>query len=259
MSLTRCWGLAENGESVEVAVVPQLFDRVVDLWPPVGLTRFDRPSDRVTARFGLSDTWMIVPDTEASGDNPSQAAWDRLEAELELFSVKRLERLVPVHAAAIAWNGQVVMVPGVSGAGKSTLAFAASKVGAQVLSDEFTLIDPSTGLVTGWPRPVRMKRDGEIQRLHLAEPAEPLPVGLLALVQHNGEVGCDWHDISSADAVIGLLNNALSTRTRPGATMDAAVAVARSARAIAGHRSEAAQAVTELLGLLINGNGSRPS
>lgn len=251
MDLARCWGVAENGEAVEVAVRPHLVEALEDRWPPLGLRYQDRAPGRVVARFGLSDSWMIVPDTESSGDAPPPIAWDLLESELGLLAVKRLERLVPVHAAAIASGGNVMMVPGSSGAGKSTLTVAAAEAGATVLSDEFTLIDPAAGLVTGWSRPVRMKRsDGGVDRLDLAVVTEALPVGLLALVTHERGGDDRWVEISQAEAVTELLNHTLSTRTRPDDTFDAALAVVRSARAVAGVRGEAASAVDQLLGLL---------
>ncbi len=118
MDLARCWGVAENGEAVEVAVRPHPVEVLDDRRPPLGLRHQDHTPEQVTARFGLSDTWMIVHDTEPSGDMPPTIAWDLLESELGLFAVKRLLRLVPVHAAAIASGGTV-------------------------LSDEFTLIDPA--------------------------------------------------------------------------------------------------------------------
>ena len=90
---------------MEVAVRPHLVEALEDRWPPLGLRRQDLAPGREVARFGLSDTWMIVPDTEPSGDAPPPIAWDLLESELGLFTVKRLERLVPVlkpggHGAA---------------------------------------------------------------------------------------------------------------------------------------------------------------
>ncbi len=216
MDLARCWGVAENGEAVEVAVKPHLLDQLEDRWPPMGLVRHDRASGRVTARFGLSDTWMIVPDVDRSGDDPSADAWNLLESELGLFAVKRMTDLVAVHAASIALDGKVVMVPGRSGAGKSTLAVAAAAAaGASVLRDEFTMIDLATALITEWPHPVRIKHEGHTERFHLATPSEPIPVGLLAFVAHEDGAETRWSEISQAEALVELLGHTITTRTRP--------------------------------------------
>ena len=250
MDLARCWGVAENGEAVEVAVKPRLLDQLEDRWPPIGLERHDRASGRVAARFGLSDTWMIVPDVDRSGDDPSADAWNLLESELGLFAVKRMTGLVAVHAASIALDDKVLMVPGRSGAGKSTLAVAAADAGASVLSDEFTMIDPATGLITGWPRPVRMKHEGRIDRLHLATTSEPLPVTLLAFVVHEEGAENRWSEIPQAEALVELLGHTITTRTRPDDTFDAALGVVRSCRAISGVRGEAPAAIDSLIRLL---------
>lgn len=145
---------------------PGLVEELDRRWPPLGLRRELRPVEPLEARFGLSDEWLIVPDVTESGDSPSPVAWDLMEPELGLFAVTRLRRLVAVHAAVIVWNGRALIVPAASGGGKSILSIAAAAAGAGVLSDEYALIDPGTGLVTGWRRPVRRRRDdGSIERL----------------------------------------------------------------------------------------------
>ena len=264
VELVQCWGVAENGESIEVALVPNLVDELERRWPSQSLECRDEPAGEVVARLGLSDTWLCVPDREPSGTNPSQEAWDQLQTELTLFAVKRLARLVPVHSAAIAWNGRVLVVPARPEGGKSTLAIAAHEAGATVLSDEYTLIDPETGLVTGWVRPVRRRNaDGTTTLLDLAQPSGPLPVGLIALVSYDGDVdetGPDaegraepgtvtptWHPISPAEATVEILSHTLTTRSRPDDTFNAVVAITRAAPAIRGTRGEADKAIRRVL------------
>lgn len=175
MELARCWGVAENGAVVEVAVAPSLVGELESRWPPFGLERRYQPAEPIEARFGLSDAWMVVPDREPSGTSPSLAAWDHLETELTMFAVTRLNGIVPVHSASIAWKGSVLVVPARPEAGKSTLALAAHEFGAEVLSDEYTLIDPYTGLVTGWTRSVRRRNpDGTVDLVDIAVPSDPL-------------------------------------------------------------------------------------
>ena len=247
----RIWGLAGNGESVEVALRPHLVDTLLERWPPIGLERHDRPVGEVAMQRGLSDEWVIIPDREPSGDNPPLLAWDQLEQSLTLFTVHRLGTLVPVHSAAIEWNGKVMVVPACSGGGKSTLSVAAHRAGARVLSDEYTLIDPSTGLVTGWPRPVRiLNEDGTADRRSIAVRSDPLPVGLVAVVAHSPGATNEWEPISPGEMVGELLGHTLCARERPDESFDAAMAVARSATAVRGTRGDANTAVTELLARL---------
>jgi len=91
------------------------------------------------------------------------------------FAVQRLSRLVAVHAATIAWRGKALVVPTASGSGKSTLSMADVDAGADVLSDEDALIDPATGRVTGWRRPIQVAADDRSSTRHdVAVDSEPL-------------------------------------------------------------------------------------
>ncbi len=235
---------------VEVAIHPALTAELDRRWPALGLDRRDRPTEPVVARFGLSDRWMIVPDREISGTDPSAEAWDHLETELALFAVSRLTHLVPVHAAVIAWQGAVLVVPAPPEGGKSTLALAAHALGAKVLSDEYALIDPHTGLVTGWTRTVRRRNPvGPADLIDIAVSSAPLPVGLIALV-HFDPAGGGWQELEPADATIAILSHTLCTRSRPDDALDAVLRITRSAPAIRGARGEASESIKDLLALV---------
>jgi len=250
VDLHRSWGLAENGAAVEVALVPGLIPELERRWPPLGLERHRTPVGRVEARFGLSDTWMVVPDREPSGERPSPEAWDHLETQLTLFAVTRMTRLVPIHSAAIAWKGSVLVVPAPSEGGKSTLAIAAHEAGATILSDEYTLVDPTTGLVTGWPRSVRRRNpDGPADLLDLAVAADPMPVRLVALVRYDPDSE-GWEPLGPTAAVAAILSHTICSRTRPDDAFDAVVKVVRSAAVVEGTRGDAPDAAAALLGLM---------
>jgi hypothetical protein len=188
----------------------------------------------------------------------SPGGWERIESELALFAAERLSGLVAIHAALVLEprSGRALLVPGPSGVGKSSLCVAAAAAGAMVLSDEFALADPATGLVTGWHRPVRVRRgDGGVERVDLAQASEPVPVGLVALVQFGEGGGDAWAPIGPAEAVVGLLANTVCARSRPDESLDAALAIARSAPAVAGTRGEANRAITALLELVAGTTG----
>ncbi len=251
VELERFWGIAENGESIEVAVMASLVDELDRRWPPLGLVRSREPAGTVSGRVGLSNEWIIVPDTVESGDRPPPVAWDLLESTLTLFAVSRLTRLVAVHSAAIAHNGRVLVVPAVSEGGKSTLSIAAVAAGALLLSDEYTLIDPGTGLVTGWRRPVRRRcGDGTTERLDLVVPSQPMVVGLIAAVTYDPSGQGTWSPVSPAEATTTLLAHTVCARSRPDDALDAVLAITRTTPAVAGHRPDASTAIEALLDLM---------
>ena len=236
-SLERRWGIAENGDSYEVAVRPHLIDELRRRWPPLGLERRSTPGGPVQARIGLSDRWVVVPDAEGAGNNPPLVAWDLLERSLAVFAAHRLSRLVAVHAAVIGWHGRALVVPAVSGGGKSTLSLAAHQVGASVMSDEYALIDPETGFVTGWHRPVRiLTDDGGVDRHDIAFASDPLPVGCIAFVAHEGERQC-----------VERGQHTTCAAARPTDSLEAALFAVRSAYAVEGTWADAAVSVEPLL------------
>ncbi|MEZ5374116.1 MAG: hypothetical protein R2704_15590 [Microthrixaceae bacterium] len=247
-SLVRRWGVADNGDVYEVALRPHLLDELRRRWPPVGLDRRTIPTGPVVARIGLSDAWVVVPDVEAAGDHPPSIAWDLLERSLAVFASLRLIGRIAVHSAVIGCEGRALLVPASSGGGKSTLTQAAAAAGAEVLSDEYALIDSNSGKVTGWNRPVRiLKPTGEVERLDIATRSSPLVVGCVAFVSFLPGGGNRWAQISPGRAIGLLLSHVPCAESRPDEALDGALAALRSAQLLEGTRGEAASAVGELL------------
>ena len=251
----RVWGVADGGGVLEVVVARPLLPELARRWPPLGLrATVEQPAGPgpIQARLGLGRSGLFVPDSlNQLSDDAHESAWGVLEQSLTSIAVAQLDHLVAVHAAVIAHHGVAMLVPATSGAGKSTLTAAAARAGATVLSDEYALVDPATGLVTGWPRPMRLRRpDGTEERVDLAEPSEPLPVGLVASVTYRPGTTNDWVPAGASEVVLDLLANTIVARTRPDAALDAALAVSRNARAVTGTRGDADEAVAALLALL---------
>ena len=62
------------------------------------------------------------------------------------------------HAAALAWEGQGVLLPGASGTGKSTLTAWLLTQKFDYLTDELTFIDCGDDRLQGFTRPLNLKR-----------------------------------------------------------------------------------------------------
>jgi HprK-related kinase A len=65
--------------------------------------------------------------------------------------------LLTIHSAVLEHKGRVVILPAPPGSGKSTLCAALMLHGWRLLSDEMALLDPHTGCVVPFPRPVSLK------------------------------------------------------------------------------------------------------
>jgi len=74
-------------------------------------------------------------------------------------------RMLSLHAAAVALSGRAILFAGASGAGKSSLATKALLEGLDYLSDEFALLD-ETGQVHPFPRPLQWGKTRHPAFLH---------------------------------------------------------------------------------------------
>jgi hypothetical protein len=231
----RVRGVADDGAVIEITVIDGDGAEVDARWPPVGLRRDDDGSTAPTMSISF---------------DPVHGA-DRLESDLALFAAERLDGLVAVHAAMIVHHGRAIVVPGRSHAGKTTLALAALDAGMVVTSDEYALVDPTTGLVHGWPRPLRIRLPGGgIERRPLPDhPNEPVPVAVIAAVRYEPG-GAPVGEISRADAVMALLDNCVCGALRPSDSFEAALAITAGSTHVGGTHDDAAAVLAQLTALV---------
>lgn len=253
------WAQADDGAIVRLSIhhgaegvpaaVEQEFEQwwrdgasAPEWWPPLGLVRL------AMAPAGVAD-----PSAEVRVDLDSVAWADRLESDLGLFAAEHLADLVAVHAAVIMVAERLVVLPGPSFTGKSALCAAAVAAGHDVWSDEYALVDPATGEVTGWPRRIRVRdAGGGTGRIAIGStsPMPPRSAGLLAFVAYDPAAGSafDVRPITAGDAAMRLLGNTVCARLRPGEALAAATALARSVEAVAGARGSAEETLDALRG-----------
>jgi HprK-related kinase A len=88
---------------------------------------------------------------------PARLAGPLVEWSLNWCIGRYAHRWVVVHAAVVERGGNALILPAPPESGKSTLCAALTFSGWRLLSDEFALIDPETGLVLPVPRPISLK------------------------------------------------------------------------------------------------------
>lgn len=75
----------------------------------------------------------------------------RFESDFGLYVSEKLPGFVAVHAALLHVDDAIVIVQGSSGVGESSLCVAAMDAGWEMWSDEYCLINTTTGDVAqGW-------------------------------------------------------------------------------------------------------------
>lgn len=111
--------------------------------------RWLRPAVTIRGDFTLPDT------------APLPLAQGLLAAEMGMNLQMALgaRRWLLLHASCVEREGRALLMSGHSGAGKSTLSALLGERGWRLLGDEFALLDPATGLIHPFPRPVSLKNE----------------------------------------------------------------------------------------------------
>lgn len=162
-----------------------------------------------------------------------------------------------VHAAAVAWQGRTVLLPGHSFAGKSTLVAELVRQGAPYYSDEYAVLDP-TGSVRPFSRRLMLRSErGKVSARLSAEElggtrgAGALPVGCVAVTRYS--VGARWdpRPMTRGEMALALLGHAIDVQARPTQVLERIVrALGPDVVGLQGDRGEAVAAAREILDCL---------
>lgn len=122
-------------------------DFTVRLQATSPLRRFVKPQVAIAGDFTLPDAAPL----------PLEQGLLAAEMAMNLQMALGWRRHLLLHASAVSRNGRAVVMTGVSGAGKSTLSALLGERGWRFLGDEFVLLDPDSGMIVPFPRPVSLK------------------------------------------------------------------------------------------------------
>jgi HprK-related kinase A len=88
---------------------------------------------------------------------PADQAFPMLEWGLNWCVSAHCHQYLIVHAAVVERSGLALVLPAPPGSGKSTLCAGLVSRGWRLLSDELTLIEPTTAAIVPLPRPISLK------------------------------------------------------------------------------------------------------
>jgi hypothetical protein len=157
----------------------------------------------------------------------------RLVSDITEQAVASRPDHLALHAAALAFGGQGVLLPGATGAGKSTLAASLVAAGFDYLTDEAAVIDVDTLEVVPFPKPLSL-RPGSLDALGRSpDPFEPgsqtlvpasalrsgasgraVPTRILVFPGYQAGAASSLTPISRAEAMVELANNSFNFMTR---------------------------------------------
>ena len=122
-------------------------DYSVRLEPAKPWRKWLRPSVAITGDYWLPDASPL----------PLAHALVAAEMGMNLQLALGERRFLLLHAASVERDGRAIILTGESGAGKSTLSAVLGERGWRFMGDEFALLEPETGLLHPFPRPVSLK------------------------------------------------------------------------------------------------------
>jgi len=175
----------------------------------------------------------------------TEAIFDLFESNLKLFVAENAPNYVFVHAGAVGWRGQAILIPGRSFSGKTTLVAELIRAGATYYSDEYAVIS-STGRVQPFAQPLAIRERGGWQQQKQAVETfggttgtESLPVGLVVLSQYKKGMRWQPQILSPGAGVLALLSNTVAARKQPARVLAALQKAAQTAVFVQSARGEA--------------------
>jgi len=172
------------------------------------------------------------------------------EKDLTVEMQKQRRDLYFLHAAALEYAGQALLLVGASGQGKSTTAWALLHYGYRYLSDELGPVDLTRMEVhpyphalclkqkppVGYPLPAptfRTSRTLHIPARHLPSPivSQPTPIATVILLEYCPEAKSSaLEPISTGEAAARLYTHALNPLAHDDDGLEGVLAIARQTR-----------------------------
>lgn len=120
--------------------------------------------------------WLYVDDRSARVSEDPDEPFDLLFWYVGENVVRDERRRLLLHAGAVVTHdGSALLLPGPGGSGKSTTTLGLVGAGMRYLSDEFAVIEPATGCVVPFPRPLALKHGSRRLLPHLDDLAVRTP------------------------------------------------------------------------------------
>jgi hypothetical protein len=175
------------------------------------------------------------------------------ESSIRLYVSENSSRRVFVHAGAVGWRGQAIIIPGRSFSGKTTLVRELVRAGATYYSDEYAVLDRH-GHVHPYVKPLSIRENGAVSQTNYSvedlggrSGVKPLPVRLVIITTYRH--GARWRPVrlSGGMGALEILANTVPARRQPQASMAALQRVVSGAAIYKSPRGEATEIVDSIL------------
>ena len=234
----------------KLELLHRLLEHLPPLWKPSPAVGVDR---LFTLQASKSQYELFDNDDRMIKSRGLKIIFQSFERRLKMYVAEMARRRVFVHAGAVGWQGQAIIIPGHSMSGKTSLVKELIQAGATYYSDEYAVLD-SKGRVHPYPQPLEI-REGHsvkqkkypVERLGGKTGTRPLPVGLVVFSRYQAEARWRPRKLSAGQTVLNLLNHTVPARRKPEVVFPTLQQSVSQAIALKGSRGEAAETARLIL------------
>ena len=243
-AVERCFSL--HGGRVQVSLPSaQQMDLLESRLPPGSMPESTAQAD-VIYRVGTDLRLFRDDQLRLRAQSPGEVL-DALLADLRIQFACHARTALFLHAGAVALDGRGILLPGRGQYGTSTLVAALVAAGASHYSEDYAMLDAQARLHR-YPGPIPIEGAG---RFHGApdqyRESEPVPIALV--MQARFQPGATWapRPLSTAEALLGLVENAVQPREQLELMLEILTNIAGSATAIASDRGDTDAVLLDLV------------
>jgi len=181
-----------------------------------------------------------------------------LQSQIRLTIAEYAESRVFLHAGAVGWKEQAIILPARSFSGKSTLVAELVKKGALYYSDDFAILDQN-GLVHPFHRQISLRGyedkfkqvDFSVEALGGKAGSKPIPVGLVLITNYKdgNKNKKTWKPeiLSEGRGIMEIISHTIPIRYNPKFALNVLNKVSRRAIICKSQRGEAGEFADLLL------------
>jgi hypothetical protein len=241
---------------------PEILDRLSEyfppLWKPTPVSHVERLFSLKIAGAGLAGNRLgfheLFEDLEPGTRSRSlNTVLEAFESRVKMYVAEMAPRRVFVHAGAVGWRGQAIIIPGRSMSGKTSLVTELVRAGATYYSDEYAVLD-LRGRIHPYPQPLAIRdqfsfkqRKCRVEEIGGVTGRKPLPVGLVVVSKYKSGVRWSPRQLSGGRGVLELLANTVPARRNPDIVMTTLQEAVSEAKVVKGARGEAAETAAMIL------------
>lgn len=202
---------------------------------------------------GQNAAYEIVAPPGAVARMERPVFWETVERMLHLYLAFHAVGAVYIHAGAVLIGGRALILPGRSYSGKSSLCQELVRHGAQLLSDEYAIID-GQAQIHAFPRPVSLRTaQGDIRQecTEFGYPGPgPWPIAACAFLRYQAGANFSPTIVPAGTSILEMMRFTVSATKNPHTVLATLAALSQSIVSWEGDRGEAKACATSLLKLL---------